>query len=94
MRIEINNRIKGLVNQLKDIDKVDISLVIKNKEDNNLYISARSKKTNVRKFAEKYNGGGHEKASGFCVPVAKKPEYTISNILKEMERFIEQDKRK
>lgn len=93
MKTEIYSKIKTYIGQLREIENVDIALIIKLKEDNNLYISARSKKTNVRKFAETYGGGGHEKASGFCVPVAKKPEYTISNILKEMERFIEQNKK-
>lgn len=94
MQNAVFSKIKTYVTQLREIDNVDISLIINKKEDNYLYISARSKKTNVRKFAEKYNGGGHEKASGFCVPIAKKPEYTISNILKEMERFIEENRHK
>lgn len=94
MEHNIYSKIKTHMNQLRDIDNVDVSLIITLKEDKTLFISARSNKTNVRKFAETYNGGGHEKASGFCAPVAKKPEYTISNILKELERFIDQNKHK
>lgn len=60
------NNIESLVNYGRDMEGVQISIVIREQEDGSVKLSFRSKDDNVdvRALAQLFNGGGHKKASG------------------------------
>lgn len=63
-----DNETGDLVNIARDIDTVEVGILIKEKENNLYKISLRSKEyIDVRVVAENFNGGGHIKASGCAI---------------------------
>lgn len=63
------DEVEGIVNYGRDIDGVDISVSIREVEDNKVKVSFRSKddRVDVRALAEIFNGGGHKKAAGATI---------------------------
>ncbi len=88
MRYELQNRIRTYTANLRNIEDVEVSLLITPSENNYLYVSARSNHINVRKIAQFHNGGGHDKAAGFLVRADKKDEYVINDVIKEFQKQI------
>ncbi len=60
------DNIEGLVSYGRDIEGIDISVVIREQENGKVKLSFRSKDddVDVRALAQLFNGGGHKKASG------------------------------
>lgn len=88
MRYEVQNRIRTYAANLRNIEDIEVSLLITPRENNYLYVSARSNHVNVRTIAQLHNGGGHDKAAGFLVRADKKDEYVINDIIKEFQKQI------
>lgn len=62
------NDLGDIVNIARDIDSVEVGVFLKEKSENIFKVSLRSKEyADVRKVAEKFNGGGHIKASGCMI---------------------------
>jgi phosphoesterase RecJ-like protein len=60
--------IDGLVERLRDIENVEISILIKELEENTYKISMRSLgNSDVSKVCETFGGGGHKNAAGFKI---------------------------
>ena len=56
----------GIVEQVRNIEGVSVSIFVKEKDQGLLKVSLRSKyDIDVAKIAFKFNGGGHKKAAGF-----------------------------
>ncbi len=78
--------IDGLVERLRDIENVEISILIKELGDNTYKISMRSLgNSDVSKICEVFGGGGHKNAAGFKI---ENVEYSDlkNNIIKEVEK--------
>lgn len=59
------------INKLMTIDKVEIAALCKENNLNSTKVSLRAKSyADVSKVATKFDGGGHERAAGFNLPVA------------------------
>lgn len=56
-----------IVNKLRDLNEVDVAMLLKEYGDGEYKVSLRSKKTDVGKVARENGGGGHIKASGFTI---------------------------
>jgi len=58
----------GLVNMVRKLESVEVSLMLREEEDGSIKISLRSKNyVDVSKIAVKYGGGGHIRASGATI---------------------------
>lgn len=84
---EINNKLKGRTGDLRQLKGVDITLLITRTDNNELKISSRSINANVREFAEQHNGGGHDHAAGYCVPIEEDVQTQIRNIVSEFQKI-------
>lgn len=58
---------ENVVNQLRDLDGIDVSMIIKEYGPNEFKASLRSKDFDVAKVARANGGGGHILASGFTI---------------------------
>lgn len=58
---------EGLVEKLRQINTIDIAIVLKESSDHCTKISLRSKTKDVSKIASNFNGGGHKFASGCTI---------------------------
>ncbi|MEG0371001.1 MAG: DHHA1 domain-containing protein, partial [Clostridium sp.] len=77
------NEIGDLVNVGRDIDTVEISILIKEKNPNFHKVSLRSKNYfDVKSIAEVFNGGGHIRAAGCAIEGSL--EYSIQSLLNEI----------
>ncbi|MDO5048041.1 MAG: bifunctional oligoribonuclease/PAP phosphatase NrnA [Anaerococcus sp.] len=56
-----------IVNMLRDIDEVKVSMILKEYDDGEYKVSLRSKGADVSKVAREKGGGGHIQASGFSI---------------------------
>jgi phosphoesterase RecJ-like protein len=62
--------IDGLVERLRDIENVEISILIKELDDKTYKISMRSLgNSDVSKVCETFGGGGHKNAAGFKIDI-------------------------
>ncbi|MGN0709473.1 MAG: bifunctional oligoribonuclease/PAP phosphatase NrnA [Anaerovoracaceae bacterium] len=62
------NDSEGIVSELRQIDGVEISALIKESDDGRVFVSLRSKTgANVRNVAMRFGGGGHIRAAGCTV---------------------------
>jgi len=58
----------GVVNMVRKLETVEVSIMLREEEDGKIKISLRSKNyVNVSKIAVKYGGGGHIRASGATI---------------------------
>lgn len=58
---------ESIVNKLRDLKEVNVSMIVKEYDDGEYKVSMRSKTTDVAKVARENGGGGHIKASGFSI---------------------------
>lgn len=58
---------ESVVNILRDLDGIDVSMIIKEYGPNEYKVSLRSKDIDVSKTARENGGGGHVRASGFTI---------------------------
>lgn len=56
-----------IVNMLRDLDEVEVSMILKEYDDNEYKVSLRSKGVDVSAVARANGGGGHIQASGFSI---------------------------
>ncbi|WP_105300236.1 DHH family phosphoesterase [Anaerococcus marasmi] len=56
-----------IVGMLRDIDEVEVSMILKEYDKGEYKVSLRSKDVDVAKVARENGGGGHIKASGFSI---------------------------
>lgn len=58
---------ENVVNTLRDLEGIEISMLLKEYGENEYKISLRSKDVDVSKVARENGGGGHIRASGFSI---------------------------
>ena len=58
---------ESIVNKLRDLKEVNVSMLVKEYDDGEYKVSMRSKTTDVAAVARANGGGGHIKASGFSI---------------------------
>lgn len=59
---------EGLVSKLRSIDGIEVSILLREHENNKIKGSLRSKSdADVAKIAQSFGGGGHKKAAGFTL---------------------------
>lgn len=59
---------EGIIDNLRDVENVEIAMLIREKEPNVYKVSMRAKEyANVCAVAERYGGGGHRLAAGCTV---------------------------
>ena len=56
-----------IVGILRDIDEVEVSMILKEYDNGEYKVSLRSKDVDVARVARENGGGGHIKASGFSI---------------------------
>lgn len=83
LEYEANGKIKDMVNNLRTIEGVEYALIFYKRGEEKMYVSGRSNRKNIRDLAVKHNGGGHERAAGFTVPIEVSPRVTIRKVLQE-----------
>ena len=65
--VDNQGRLKGLIT-IKDIENVEVGILVKEKSSNEIKISLRSKNyVDVSKVAKVFNGGGHVRAAGLTI---------------------------
>lgn len=84
---------EDLINYIREIDSVDVSILFLDNSDGNIKVSFRSKTNfDVNKFANRFGGGGHPRASG-CVIEGSLQE-VINKVTSELYRALEKHKDK
>lgn len=69
---------ESLVNIAVNIDEVELGILFKEKEENLIKVSFRSKQwANVNEIAKKFGGGGHERASGCSINASMQEAVTM-----------------
>lgn len=58
---------ESIVNKLRDLKEVNVSMIVKEYDDGEYKVSMRSKTADVAAVARENGGGGHIKASGFSI---------------------------
>lgn len=71
---------EGISESLRQIKTVEVSMVLKETDNQQTKVSLRSKHLDVSKIASVYNGGGHTFAAGCTI---KKPPHIAANKLLE-----------
>ncbi len=62
------DEVEGMINYARDIEGVEVAVILKETADNEVKLSFRSKKDfDVNQLAKEFGGGGHRKASGATV---------------------------
>lgn len=62
------NDVDGITSYTRDIEGVEVGILLKEKKENEIKISLRSKSyVNVSEIAKKFNGGGHIRAAGCTI---------------------------
>ena len=87
MEYEINNKLKSHIMILGKQLKTEFALIFSKIGENLLKVSARSAEVNILDTAKKYQGGGHENAAGFFIPIKKDVNTHIKEILKEFDEL-------
>lgn len=82
------NEIEEVVNYGRDIEGVDISVTLREEDDNKIKLSFRSKSdhVDVSALAKLFNGGGHKKASG--ATVASSLKEAKAEVINKAKQFI------
>lgn len=57
----------GFVDIIRNVDTVDIAILLKGESNNQTRVSLRSKRTDVNVIAQQFGGGGHIRAAGCTV---------------------------
>lgn len=76
---------EGIINYARNISGVHVAAYLKERENHEVKVSLRSNSTvNVAHIANKYGGGGHDKASGFTLYCSvEEAKRAVAEILKE-----------
>lgn len=81
------NDVDGITNYTRDIKNVEVGIFFKQKKENEVKVSLRSKNyVNVSKIAQSFNGGGHIRAAGCTIydTVENAKEKILQAVLKEI----------
>ena len=82
-----NNRYVTKKWNTRDIKNVEVGIFLKQKKENEVKVSLRSKNyVNVSKIAQSFNGGGHIRAAGCTIydTVENAKEKILQAVLKEI----------
>ena len=77
----------GFVDIIRNVDTVDVAILLKGESPNRTRISLRSKGTDVNAIANHFGGGGHKKAAGFTMTGT--PFDVLNNLSKQIEAQME-----
>ena len=78
---------EGIVSFVRDIDTVEVAVMLKEFEEDEIKVSMRSKKyVDVSKVCAVFGGGGHKKASG-CT-INSNLEKAKKDLIDELEKVI------
>ena len=81
------NDLDGITPYTRDIDGVEVGILLKEKKENEIKISLRSKNyVNVSEIAKKFNGGGHIRAAGCTIydSIENAKEKVLKEVLKSI----------
>lgn len=81
------NDVDGITTYTRDIEGVEVGILLKQKKENEVKVSLRSKNyVNVSKIAQSFNGGGHIRAAGCTIydTVENAKEKVLKAVLKEI----------
>ncbi|QJA09056.1 bifunctional oligoribonuclease/PAP phosphatase NrnA [Romboutsia sp. CE17] len=81
------NDVDGVTTYTRDIDGVEVGILLKEKKENEVKVSLRSKNyVNVSKIAQGFNGGGHIRAAGCTIydTVENAKKKILEAVLKEI----------
>lgn len=81
------NDADGVTSYTRDIDGVEVGLLFKEKAENEIKVSFRSKNyVNVSSIAQKFGGGGHVRASGCTIndSIENAKKMVIDEVLKHI----------
>lgn len=81
------NDVDGITTYTRDIENVEVGILLKQKKDNEVKVSLRSKNyVNVSKIAQTFNGGGHIRAAGCTIydTVENAKVKILQEVLKEI----------
>ncbi len=70
---------EGISEALRQINSTEVAMLLKESENQTTKVSLRSKKIDVAKIAENFNGGGHHFAAG-CT-IQKPPQIAVQKLL-------------
>lgn len=76
---------EGIISFIRDIDSVEIAILLKEIEDEEIKVSMRSKRfADVSKICSAFNGGGHKKAAGCTIykSIAEADQLLLNEIKK------------
>lgn len=81
------NDTEGLVNHALNIDGIEVGVLFKERSEDIVKVSFRSKQwANVNEIAKSFNGGGHERAAG-CTINKPLPE-AVQSVLKKLREYM------
>lgn len=81
------NDVDGITPYTRDIENVEVGILLKQKKENEVKVSLRSKNyVNVSKIAQTFNGGGHVRAAGCTIydTVENAKVKILQEVLKEI----------
>ncbi|MGL5348072.1 MAG: DHH family phosphoesterase [Peptostreptococcaceae bacterium] len=81
------NDVDGITSYTRDIEGVEVGILIKEKKENEVKISLRSKNyVDVSEIAKKFNGGGHIRAAGCTIydSVENAKKMVLEEVLKSI----------
>ena len=77
--------VDAVADDMRSIRNVEIACLLREKSNNELRVSLRSKRKNVARIAEKYKGGGHFDVAGCTIKNNKK---SVKKLLSELNSII------
>ena len=81
------NDVDGITSYTRDIEGVEVGILLKQKKENEVKVSLRSKNyVNVSEIAKSFNGGGHIRAAGCTIhdTVENAKKKILEAVLKEI----------
>lgn len=81
------NDVDGITSYTRDIEGVEVGILLKQKKENEVKVSLRSKNyVNVSEIAKSFNGGGHIRAAGCTIhdTVENAKQKILEAVLKEI----------
>ena len=81
------NDVDGVTSYTRDIEGVEVGILLKKKKENEVKVSLRSKSyVNVSKIAQSFGGGGHVRASGCTIydSIENAKKTVIDEVLKHI----------
>ena len=81
------NDVDGITSYTRDIEGVEVGILLKEKKQNEVKVSLRSKNyVNVSKIAKTFNGGGHIRAAGCTIydSIENAKEKVLKEVLKSI----------